>query len=106
MDLKYSQTLCKYENTLPGNAGCFTVKEVFGRSDKTSPMGRLPKSTMNVALLRIKANFRTAFLCCWYGVVSLQRLSSKELQELVIVNFSKQDLSILYSSFRIYFKAV
>lgn len=54
MDLKYSLTLCKYESTLPGNAGCFTMKEILGRSNKTSPLGRLPKSTMNVALLGLK----------------------------------------------------
>lgn len=34
MDVKYS----KYESMLPGNVGCLAIKEIFGRSDKTSIM--------------------------------------------------------------------
>lgn len=29
---------CKYESTLPGTAGCFTIEEIFGTPDKASIM--------------------------------------------------------------------
>lgn len=33
-DVRYCLAHCKYESTLPGNAGCFTKKEIFGSSDR------------------------------------------------------------------------
>jgi len=29
---------CKYASTRPGNAGCFTVKQIFGTPDRASSM--------------------------------------------------------------------
>lgn len=50
MDVKYEMKVWKYESTLPGNAGCLAIKEIFGRSDKTSIMWRCPESTIYLAL--------------------------------------------------------
>lgn len=33
---------------LPGNAGYFTIKEIFGRTDKASIMWRLPESAPRI----------------------------------------------------------
>lgn len=48
MDVKYSLTHWNYDSMLPGNAGYFTIKEIFGRSDKASIMWRLPESAPRI----------------------------------------------------------